>query len=58
MVFGLAAEMWKKASVEISDALIHITKPLLVILITLILPPFENIGAVKMGMVEVEAGSC
>ena len=29
---SLGAEMWKKASVEISDALIHITMPLLIIL--------------------------
>ena len=56
--FSLGAEMWRKTSVEISDALIYITVPLLLILITLILPPTESIGAVKMGMVEVGAGSC
>ena len=56
--FSLGAEMWRKTSVEISDALIYITVPLLLILITLISPPTESIGAVKMGMVEVGAGSC
>ena len=29
VIFGLGAEMWKKASVKISDTLIHITAPLL-----------------------------
>ena len=32
----LGAEKWKKASVELSDALIHITKPLQEILMVLI----------------------
>ena len=37
----LGTEMWRKASIDLSDALIYITMPLLVILMTLILPPIE-----------------
>ena len=55
---SFGAEMWRKTSIEISNALIYITKPLIVISMTLILPPAENIGAVKMGMVDGGAGSC
>ena len=38
VIVSLGAEMWKKASVEISDALIHITLPSLTFLDVLGLP--------------------
>ena len=37
-ILGLGAVMWKKAAVELSDALIHITVPLLAILMSSFLP--------------------
>ena len=57
----LDAETWKKASVELSDALIHITVPLLVILspldFLLFLSPFCPNSGFWM-LVDIKLGSC
>ena len=61
LINSLGAERWREASVELSDALIHITVPLLVILspldFLLFLSPFCPNSGFWM-LVDIKPGSC